>query len=118
MKFEDMINNVILGDCYEVIKDIPDKSIDCIYTDIPYLIKKCNESGGFLFKDKNGTRFNAYKEQLKDIKDGIDLSILDEFCKNTNRRYIGIELNPEWHKIAVDRLNNIQANGQQTFFTM
>lgn len=24
----------------------------------------------------------------------------------------------EWHKIAVDRLNNIQANGQQTFFTM
>ena len=37
MKFEDMINNVILGDCYEVIKNIPDKSIDCIYTDIPYL---------------------------------------------------------------------------------
>lgn len=34
---EDMINNVILGDCYEVIKNIPDKSIDCIYTDIPYL---------------------------------------------------------------------------------
>lgn len=245
MKFEDMINNVILGDCYEVIKDIPDKSIDCIYTDIPYLIKNCNESGGFLFKDKNGTKFDTYKEQLKDIKDGIDLSILDEFCrimkkincfiwcskeqileimeffnkksnfnilvwcktnstpfcsntwlsdveyclyfrekgvklndgyklkskwyisstnksdkdkfnhptikplnlverhlkhttkendivldcfcgsgttcvacKNTNRRYIGIELNPEWHKIAVDRLNNIQANGQQTFFTM
>ena len=39
-------------------------------------------------------------------------------CKNTNRRYIGIELNPKWHKIAVDRLNNIQANGQQTLFTM
>lgn len=37
MQFEDMINNVILGDCYEVIKSIPDKSIDCIYTDIPYL---------------------------------------------------------------------------------
>ena len=37
MKFEDMINKIILGDCYEVIKSIPDKSIDCIYTDIPYL---------------------------------------------------------------------------------
>lgn len=23
-------------DCYEAIKKIPDKSIDCIYTDIPY----------------------------------------------------------------------------------
>ena len=39
-------------------------------------------------------------------------------CKNTNRKYIGIELNPRWHKVAVDRLNNIQANGQQTLFTM
>lgn len=27
MKFEDMINNVILGDCYEFIRNIPDKSI-------------------------------------------------------------------------------------------
>ena len=38
MKFEDMINNVILGDCYEVIKSIPDKSIDLIVTDPPYEI--------------------------------------------------------------------------------
>ena len=39
-------------------------------------------------------------------------------CKNTNRRYIGIELNPKYHKIAVDRLNNIQANGQISFLTL
>ena len=39
-------------------------------------------------------------------------------CKNTNRRYIGVELSPKWHKVAVDRLNNVQANGQQTLFTM
>lgn len=37
MKFEDMINTIQLGDCYKIIKDIPDKSIDCIYIDIPYL---------------------------------------------------------------------------------
>lgn len=36
VKFEDIINNVILGDCYELIKDIPDNSIDCIYTDVPF----------------------------------------------------------------------------------
>ena len=36
MKFEDMINTIQLGDCYELIKNIPDNSIDCIYTDIPY----------------------------------------------------------------------------------
>lgn len=38
-------------------------------------------------------------------------------CKNTNRNYIAFEWNPKWHKIACDRLNNIQANGQITFFT-
>ena len=38
MKFEDMINTIQLGDCYELIKNIPDKSIDLIYVDIPYLI--------------------------------------------------------------------------------
>lgn len=31
-------NNIYLGDAYKLIKDIPDKSIDLIYTDIPYLM--------------------------------------------------------------------------------
>ena len=38
MKFEDMINTIQLGDCYELIKNIPDKSIDCVYVDVPYLM--------------------------------------------------------------------------------
>ena len=38
MKFEDMINNIINCDCYEMIKNIPDKSIDLIVTDPPYEI--------------------------------------------------------------------------------
>lgn len=32
----DFINKVIQGDCLEVMKDIPDKSIDLIVTDPPY----------------------------------------------------------------------------------
>lgn len=31
-----MINQIIQGDAYKLIKSIPDKSIDLIYTDIPY----------------------------------------------------------------------------------
>lgn len=31
-------NNIYLGDCYKLIKEIPDKSVDLVYTDIPYLI--------------------------------------------------------------------------------
>ena len=33
MKFDEMINQVITGDCLEVMKDIPDKSIDLVLTD-------------------------------------------------------------------------------------
>lgn len=272
MQFEDMIDNVILGDCYEVIKNIPDKSIDCIYVDVPYLYKQggagtseiakratknkielmgaindydsklsnkenlriaknkknstkeyIDISNGFDYKLFIKEAFRIMKKpnifiwcsqmQLFDImnelkkyndnqcqllvwcksnpipttnnlwlsdveyclylRDGIKLNdgyelkskwyvspinqsdkekfkhptikplnlverhikhttqkndiVLDCFCgsgttcvacKNTNRRYIGIELNPKWHKIAADRLNNIQADGQQTLFTM
>jgi len=31
-----MINTVTNGDCLEVMKDIPDGSVDCILTDLPY----------------------------------------------------------------------------------
>lgn len=29
------------GDCLEIMKDIPDKSIDCIICDLPYQVTKC-----------------------------------------------------------------------------
>jgi len=35
-KIEDIINKVICGDCLEVMKNIPDKSIDLVLTDPPY----------------------------------------------------------------------------------
>ena len=33
-------DKIYLGDCLELMKDIPDKSIDCVLTDIPY--NECN----------------------------------------------------------------------------
>lgn len=30
------LNKITCGDCYKLIKEIPDNSIDCVYTDIPY----------------------------------------------------------------------------------
>lgn len=38
-------------------------------------------------------------------------------CKETGRKFIGIEIDPTYHKIAVDRLNGITANGQTSIFT-
>lgn len=53
----DYVNKIILGDCLEVMKGIPDKSIDLVLTDPPY---------GLNSKMKGGTwGINAiYKEML------------------------------------------------------
>lgn len=37
--------------------------------------------------------------------------------KELGRRFIGIEIDPEYHKISLDRLNGILANGQISFDT-
>lgn len=86
MKFEEMINTIQLGNCYELIKDIPDKSIDLVYIDIPYLIGQ----GGK--EEKKSALANKIKNQvygeLKGIISGIDYSILDELCRVMKHIYI------------------------------
>ena len=74
MAFDEIKNKIILGDCYQLIKEIPDKSIDCIYTDIPYLY-----ANGGQGHSEMCVRTARKKEELKDISKGIDYSILDEF---------------------------------------
>lgn len=86
MKFEDMINTIQLGDCYELIKNIPDKSIDLVYIDIPYLYE--DHGGGTTALAKRIE--NLTKVQLANIKDGIDYSILDELCRVMKYIYIYI----------------------------
>jgi hypothetical protein len=36
MSMERFLNKVIHGDCLEVMKDIPEKSVDMILCDLPY----------------------------------------------------------------------------------
>lgn len=75
MKFEDMINTIQLGDCYELIKNIPDKSIDCIYVDIPY---DMTFSGGGTLKHKLG---KYIKDEVEDFSKGIDYKIFEDFIR-------------------------------------
>lgn len=37
--------------------------------------------------------------------------------KETGRKYLGIEIDDEYYKISVDRLNGITASGQTSIFT-
>lgn len=86
MEFKDMINTIQLGDCYKLIKDIPDNSIDLVYIDIPYLFDSGGASDTPLSKRINRQMNYA----LKDIRQGIDYSIFDELCRVMKGIYIYI----------------------------
>jgi len=71
MKYpEDFINKIIQGDCLEIMKQIPDKSIDLVLTDPPYGI----EAGGLLkagYKHKSetmATNRNDYGVSAWDVR--------------------------------------------------
>lgn len=72
------LDNIYNEDCYKAIKDIPDKSIDCIYTDVPYLMPCILDgvAGGKMEK-----RINKNATTMKDISSGFDYNILDEFVR-------------------------------------
>lgn len=55
---------LINGDCMEILKDIPDKSVDLIITDPPYKFE--NQGGGFYAKNESTHR--QYLDSLKKIK--------------------------------------------------
>jgi len=70
------INKIYLGDSYKLIKEIPDKSVDCIYTDIPYDIQS-GGAAGFMKERVNRLR----TKDLQGLNDGIDYKIYDEFVR-------------------------------------
>lgn len=105
---KEFIDKIILGDSYKVIKEIPDKSIDCIYTDIPYLYNSGGAGKSELcaqiskvklelmgadrsfFEDKENQNSKGIREQYNKIKEndeiinlegGIDYAILDDFVR-------------------------------------
>lgn len=105
-----MINTIQLGDCYELIKNIPDKSIDLVYIDIPYDFEGNGLiDGGGCFGTKKRDYHTEYEKvsintkasslskrmaksvnEMQDIAYGIDFKILDELCRTMKYIYIYI----------------------------
>lgn len=67
MKYpEDFINKIICGDCLEIMKDIPDKSVDLVLTDPPY-----NEDYKYRnsnFKDKRDDYYEFLEKVFIELK--------------------------------------------------
>lgn len=81
-----MINQIIQGDAYKLIKSIPDKSIDLIYTDIPYDYKHNTISERERERlSENTSSINKRRItkiiELENFAKGIDYSILNDFIR-------------------------------------
>lgn len=75
-----------LGDCLEVLKTIPDKSVDLVVMDPPYLKKgNCYYCGGGAFGSKNRQYHSSLDKN--GLLDGISSDVLDgliRVMKNVN----------------------------------
>ena len=68
MKYpEDFINKVIQGDCLEVMREIPDKSIDLVLTDPPYGIGIANNPFRQKYEKSNWDNFTPNQEYFDEV---------------------------------------------------
>ena len=90
-----------------------------------YYISSANVDDKNLYKHPTIKPLQFVKNHILHSTQENDI-VLDCFCgsgttcvaaKETGRRYIGMEIDPEYHKIAVNRLNGITADGQLSLFT-
>lgn len=101
-------NKIILGDCYKVIKEMPNKSVDLVYTDVPYAFTGNGlVCGGGCFGTKKRDYHKEYEKvsvdttksglalrksssssECQDISYGFDYSLLDELCRIMKHIYI------------------------------
>lgn len=72
------LNEIYLGDAYELIKKIDDKSIDLIVTDPPYDIQGIHGAGIMALRNKGN--FSREIEE-NGLDKGMDYAILDEFVR-------------------------------------
>ena len=62
------------GDCLDILKSIPDNSIDLVVTDPPYVIET---KGAGIYKQAD----KQYIRELAGLKDGFSPNVLDELCR-------------------------------------
>lgn len=118
------MSNLVLGDCLERMKEIPDNSIDLIVTDPPYDIKNTKAGGN----SKLAKSMQVMNDQISNanIVKGFDVKILDEMvrvCKGINiylfcnkaqlPMYFNYFVNE--HKCSFDLIKWVKSNAMPTY---
>lgn len=82
---------LLCGDCLELLKDIPDKSIDLVVIDPPYEFAQHGGGGAF------GSRKREYHNELEadTLTKGFDTAVLDELVRVMRKVNIYIWCNKE-----------------------
>ena len=78
IEVESITNQIINADCMDILKQLPDKCIDLVVTDPPYLMVSGGHGKGDL-----ADRQTARNELLRNsgLYDGIENTVLDELCR-------------------------------------
>lgn len=79
IEIKDIENKIVNDDCLNILKQLPDKCIDLVVTDPPYLIKNTKAGGNSNFAKSIQQMNNEIKEA--DLTEGISL----DFCKEVVR---------------------------------
>ena len=109
------LNKIYNEDCLIGMSAIPDKSVDMILSDLPYgTIKGASHYGNKVDWDVVINTKELFEQLIKTYSNSDDL-VLDVCmgsgttaiaCINTNRNYIGFELDEEYYKASIERINN------------
>ena len=84
------LNRIIEGDSREILKEFPDGSVDCVCSDVPYLIvtggvagiKKGIHTGGILNRKDLENSKDLKKKWLRKNEDNVDFITSGKFFEN------------------------------------
>lgn len=74
---QEFINKIINADCMDILKELPDKCIDLVLTDPPYLYRNIVGGGNSKLTQTITTAF----KDIENIKDGVSLDFCNEILR-------------------------------------
>lgn len=100
------LNKITCGDSYKLIKELPDKSVDLIVTDPPYLIENTKAGGG----SNLAKSIQGMNDELANgiLTQGINEEILNEFMRVMKKPNIYIWCNHKQIPMYLDFFVNQQ----------